>query len=353
MTSRERWQNILRRQPVDQIPCDFWATSEVKQRLCEHLGCNDYWQMIDRLQIDASFVVEPDYIGPALQEGYNIWGVQFKPIDYGSGVYEEVAQNPLAQAKTIDDFKAHPWPKADWFDYSQIKSSIDQHAHRPIRAGYLEPFMHYCWMRGMEQAMMDMVTEPEFVDLAFDRMFEFATEKLQRILEVSDGRVDIVHCAEDLGGQTGPLFSLNCFRRFHKLRFNRYMDLAHQAGCVVFYHTDGAARDFIPDLIEIGVDILNPIQWKCPGMDRVNLKRDFGSRLVFHGGVDNQHVLPHGSVEEVRSEVLTCFETMGLGGGYICAPCHNIQPVTPIENILTMYQTIKDIASDPKYTGTG
>jgi len=188
------------------------------------------------------------------------------------------------------------------------------------------------------------------IERAFDHIFAFATEQFIRILEQAKGRVDITVPSEDLGSQTGPLFSLETFRRLHKERFRKYIELARQAGVFVFFHTDGAAHNFIPELIEIGVQILNPIQWRCPGMEREALKRDFGERLVFHGGVDNQQVLPFGSVENVRAEVIKCFETLGLGGGYICAPCHNIQPNTPVENILAMYETIREISADKRYT---
>jgi len=212
-----------------------------------------------------------------------------------------------------------------------------------IQGGYFEPFLFYLKMRGLEQALMDMVAAPGLVECAFDHMLEFALEDFRRLLEASGGRIDITVPSDDLGSQTGPLFSPDCFRRFQKPRFARYIELARQAGVYVFYHTDGAARTFIPDLIEMGVDVLNPIQWRCPGMERRPLKADFGDNLVFHGGVDNQKTLPFGTPQDVRREVIECFETLGAGGGYICAPCHAMQAITPVENVLAMYEAIKEI----------
>jgi uroporphyrinogen decarboxylase len=117
-------------------------------------------------------------------------------------------------------------------------------------------------------------------------------------------------------------------------------ELVHQAGAYVFHHSDGAVRPIIPDMIEeVGIDVLNPIQWRCRGMERAGLKRDFGDRLVFHGGVDNQQTLAFGGVEDVREEVRTNVEVLGMGGGYILAPCHNIQAVSPPENVVAMYET--------------
>ncbi len=115
--------------------------------------------------------------------------------------------------------------------------------------------------------------------------------------------------------------------------------MVHQAGAFVFHHNDGGIRRIIPDMIEAGIDVLNPIQWRCGGMEREGLKRDFGGRLVFHGGVDNQRTLPFGSVDDVRREVEDNLRILGEGGGYILAPCHNIQAVSPPENIVALYET--------------
>ena len=117
----------------------------------------------------------------------------------------------------------------------------------------------------------------------------------------------------------------------------RMMDLAHQAGAYVFFHSDGAVRRILPDMITTGIDVLNPIQWRCDGMDRSGLKADFGDQIILHGAVDNQQTLPFGTVEDVRSEVIQNIEILGAGGGYILAPCHNIQAITPPENTIAMY----------------
>jgi len=119
----------------------------------------------------------------------------------------------------------------------------------------------------------------------------------------------------------------------------RMVDLVHEAGAFVFHHSDDAIRRIIPTMIDIGIDVLNPIQWRCKGMDRKALKRDFGGKLIFHGGVDNQQTLAFGSVEDVESEVIENLSVLGQGGGYILAPCHNIQTVSPPENIVAMYET--------------
>jgi len=133
------------------------------------------------------------------------------------------------------------------------------------------------------------------------------------------------------------------YRRFLKPNQVKMADLARQYGIRIFYHTDGSARPFIPDLVDdVGIDLLNPIQWRCPGMERDALVRDFGDRIVFHGAMDNQETMPFGSVADVRAEVA---ENLRLfqDARWICAPCHNLQAVTPTENIVTLYETIHEL----------
>jgi uroporphyrinogen decarboxylase len=117
------------------------------------------------------------------------------------------------------------------------------------------------------------------------------------------------------------------------------IDLAHEAGAYAFFHSDGSIRAILPDMIAAGIDVLNPIQWRCQGMERPALQRDFGDQVIFHGGMDNQQTLPFGSVDDVRQEVIDNIAILGKGGGYILAPCHNLQVISPPENIVTLYET--------------
>ena len=186
---------------------------------------------------------------------------------------------------------------------------------------------------------MDLILNPEIVHYCLDQLFDLAYQNTLRIYEAIPGRVLITYVAEDMGSQQSLLFSPAQIHEFLIPRMRRIMDLAHSAGAYVFHHSDGAVRPIIPDMIAAGIDVLNPIQWRCRGMDREGLKRDFGDRLVFHGGVDNQYTLAFGTVDEVAREVADNLRILGAGGGYILAPCHNIQAVSPAENIVTMYET--------------
>ena len=195
-------------------------------------------------------------------------------------------------------------------------------------------------MRGMENALMDVIAEPEFLDATLDRIDAIQTRMLERFLSELGDLVDIVFISDDMGTQESQLISIPAFERHLKPRLKRWVDLIHRHGRKVLFHTDGAARAFVPHLIACGVDILNPIQHICLGMERAALKRDFGGQIIFHGGVENQRVLPFGSTDDVRREVTTCLETLGAGGGYIPSSCHNIQAGTPPENVIAMIETV-------------
>jgi uroporphyrinogen decarboxylase len=342
MTPRERWLAVLQRKEPDRLPMDYWATKEATQRLLKHLGCANVLQMYNRLHIDRVFSVRPKYIGPRLKPGYDIYGRRHRKISYsgGAGAYRECVYHPLAQYTTIEEIECnYAWPTADSFDYSEIPRQARSRARYPLQGGGSEPFLIYKDLRGMEQAYMDLALNPELVHYCLDKLFDFCYENTRRIYEQIPGQITLSYIAEDFGGQETLLFSAAMIREFFIPRMKRMIDLAHEAGVYAFFHSDGSIRPILPDMIAAGIDVLNPIQWRCAGMERAALKHDFGDQVLFHGAMDNQQTLPFGSVNDVRQEVIDNIEILGKGGGYILAPCHNIQVVSPPENIVAMYET--------------
>jgi len=340
MTPKERWLAVLNREKPDRLPMDFWATGEVFDKLMRELKCNDTEALNKRLHIDRIVSVGPKYVGPAMPEGQSVYGLRHKKIDYGTGTYNECIYHPLAEYQSVDEIeKNYKWPEMDWYDFSGIPDQIKGKEHHPIRGGGSEPFLTYKHLRGQEQAFMDLITNPEMVDYVLDKLYSRCYETTRRIYEQIPGKVMITYVAEDLGGQESLMYSPAQIRRFFIPWMRKMIDLAHEAGAFAFHHSDGAVRQILPDMIDAGIDVLNPVQWRCKGMEREGLKRDFGDKLVFHGAVDNQYTLPFGSVEEVRQEVIDNIRILGEDGGYIIAPCHNIQPVSPVENIVAMYET--------------
>jgi uroporphyrinogen decarboxylase len=267
------------------------------------------------------------------------FGRRFRKVDYGTGAYRECIHFPLASFRTVAEIeRGYAWPSPDWWDYSGIAAQVRGHEDYPIRGGGSEPFLIYKELRGQEQAFVDLIENPEIVHYCLGKLFDLAYENTVRIFERLPGRVTICYIAEDMGGQTDLMISVRHIREFLLPGMKRMIDLVHSAGAYVFHHNDGSCWRIVPDMIALGIDLLNPLQWRCPGMERERLKAEFGPKVVLHGGVDNQHTLPFGTIEEVRREVEDNLRILGAGGGYILAPCHNIQANTPPENVVAMYE---------------
>lgn len=340
MTPRERWLAVLGHKQPDRLPMGFWGTPEAKQKLMRSLACDDEILMQEKLHIDPIITLQPQYIGPPLADSINMYGCRIEQITYESGVYDECVTHPLAQYNSIEEIEEHYiWPSVDWFSYTVIRDQLKGKERYPIQGGGSEPFLIYCELRGLEQAYVDLMMNRDMVEYCLDKLFKFAYENTVRIYEQAQGQVTYSYIAEDFGAQESLLFSPKIIRDLFVPRMKRMMDLAHESGTYVFFHSDGAIRKIIPDMIAAGIDILNPIQWRSTGMNRGDLQQDFGGKVVFHGGIDNQYTLPFGTVDEVREEVIRNIEIFGKNGGYILAPCHNIQAVSPVENIITMYKT--------------
>jgi uroporphyrinogen decarboxylase len=345
MTPRERWLALFAGEKPDRIPTDYWATDEVTDRLLRELRCSDKEELYAKLHIDGLLHVDPRQTVEHHPDDpqADVWGMRRKPVNYGSGSYDEFDNHPLADIATPEEMHAYRWPDPDAYDFERFRHDIT-HAprHRAIRVGQFEPFLLYCAMRGMELAMMDLLVDREVAGAGLEHIFRYYFHLHERLFEIGKGIIDITYVAEDLGGQTSLLFGVPEIRRFILPNQKKMADLARSFGIHIFYHTDGAAREIIPDLIQVtGIELLNPIQWRCPGMEREGLVRDFGRHVIFHGAVDNQQTLPFGTAEDVRNEVLDNIRIFS-GGRWICAPCHNLQPVTPTVNITTLYETIHE-----------
>lgn len=345
MTPRERWLALLAGEKPDRVPTDYWATDEVTERLQRELRCPTLEDLYTRLNIDGVLKVFPrrtveHFPGDPRAD---IWGIRRKAVQYGTGSYDEFDSHPLEAVSTVEEIHAFPWPKAADHDFASFRKEIEQAPHhRMIRSGEYEPFLLYCAMRGIELAMMDLLAEPEIVATALKYIFDYHYELNARIFEIGHGKIDVFYLAEDLGGQSSLLFRVEQIRKYFIPNQLKMADLARSHGVHVFYHTDGSARDILPDLIDtVGIEVLNPIQWRCPGMEREGLVRDFGKKVIFHGAMDNQQTLPFGTVDDVRAEVLENLQIFS-GARWICAPCHNLQPVSPTANIVAMYETIHE-----------
>jgi uroporphyrinogen decarboxylase len=349
MTPRERWMSFFEGKRPDRFPCDYWGTSEITRRLQEDLNCSTERELWTQLGIDKCIYLAPRH-RQALEETwhmpslFSVWKIETQQVPYGNGlgVYEEVLRSPLASAASIEEIEKFDWPDpADW-ETDNLRAACEAWRGYPILGASYEPFYLYSRMRGMEKALEDLVQNPSLVDAAMERIYDIHATIIRSALKAAGDLIDFVYVAEDLGTQESLLMSSRTFRRFLRPWLAKMIQLVHSYGTRVFHHDDGAIRPLLPDLIEIGIDLLNPIQWRCRGMEREGLARDFGHSVVFHGGIDNQQTLPFGSPSEVRAQVAENIKIFGKGKGYIVSPCHNLQANTPTENVVALYEAVQE-----------
>jgi len=342
MNSRERVLTALAHQQPDRVPVDIGATPEVWAKILLHFGTEDREVVLRRLGVDLRRV-RRRYAGPALPrypDGSwdDVYGIRLKNVEYEAGTYNEVAEYVLDGAETPAEIAAHRWPSADWFDFSGIAEACRQLEGYAIVAAGPGVFQRVTWLRRMELVLLDMALRPEMAETLMARLTDFHEAYYARYLEAGEGRIDILYVTDDYGWQKGLLMSPQTWRAFIAGNLKRIVDVAHAYGAKLMLHSCGSVRDLIPDLIAVGVDCLDPVQTQARGMAPAELKAAYGDQISFHGAVDTQTTLPFGTPDDVRREVQERIAVMGAGGGYILAPTHNIQPDTPIENVLALYE---------------
>jgi len=321
----------------------------VLDTLREYTNVEDEMAIYAALGVDKVYSVSPEYTKnlpvPAGADSISLWGVPNRNIISGEATYSEVASYPLGGFTSVDQLDSYTWPDPALFDYAGAKAlAVKARSFGFATVGpWISHFEIYCQLRGLENSLIDTLTEEDFLDNALDHIESVQTEMLRRHLTELGDTCDLVFISDDMGTQTGQLMRLETWETHFKPRLARWCELIHSFGVKVMYHSDGACSYIIPGLIECGVDVLNPIQHVCPGMGLQSLHDRFGDDLIFYGGVENQKVLPFGTPEDVAAETRQCLETLGSGKqGYIVCSCHNVQAGTPVENILAMIRTVHE-----------
>ena len=368
MTHRERVVMALSLKQPDKVPIDLGGTRDSSiviegyDRLCDHFGVEDEpritSQMMRVVDVDEQILraLDVDMRGifpktpPITRKGTDCyvdeWGVErVKPA--GSFYYDQV-DFPLAGEITIRDIATYPWPDPkDPIRTEGLKERVAEIHQPPECAAVLNlpsGFVHVSqYLRGFEDWFIDLAANRDLIEALFDAVLEVNMATCEVLLEEIGDEVDVVMASDDLGLQQGLMMSPKMYRELIKPRHEKYFQLMHDmTDAKVFFHTCGSVADIVDDLIEIGVDVLHPVQASAAGMDTAWLKREYGDRLAFWGAVDTQHVLPHGDVEDVKEEVETRIENLGEGGGYVLGAVHNIQPDVPLENVLVMYRHARE-----------
>jgi len=285
---------------------------------------------------------------------YDEWGVKWREFDLGGVLYREAAESPLQDA-SLDDLERYPW----WPDPRdpQRYAGVQAGAQKLYRATDYAligcPAFNSVWERayllcGYARMLEGLVSEPEFVHAVFRKITDIVLIQLRQFLALAGSTLEVVKIGDDLGGQQNCLMSPATYRQTIKPYHQEIFNCIHQnSPARAFLHTCGSVVKMLPDLVEAGVEILNPVQVSAKGMDTAILKRDFGSKLTFWGAVDTQWALPHGTQEDVKTEVRHRIQDLGPGGGYVVAPVHNVQADVPAENVIAMYQAALEYGRYP------
>jgi uroporphyrinogen decarboxylase len=268
------------------------------------------------------------------------WGIVFREFRYSYGSYIEIDACPLQNTDSLSELSEVPIPSLDLWDFDALKAVLPRYGSMFVWLNMNGCFDFARFMRGTEPFLVDLATEPAKAEVLLDKVNDLAIAFFRQCMEAAGGLFDGVYLGDDFGTQQGMLMSPEMWRAFVRPRYEKLLAVIKAAGKKYAHHTCGGVRPIIPDLIEMGVDVLNPIQPLAAGMDPRELGREFADRIAFYGGIDEQRTLPRGSAADVREEVLQRIQTLGRCGGYIVAPSHAYQPDTPLENVLAVYETV-------------
>jgi uroporphyrinogen decarboxylase len=371
MTHRERLLAAVSHRQPDKVPIDLGGTRDSSivvegyEKLQKHFGLQGEPRLCDRMMrvvhLDEEILRALDidcravFSGGATRGSAKILGPRSYRDDWGvvrvqpeGSYYCDQREFPLSGAITVSDIARYPWPDPDDPGLVQglkerlkwIRDNTDCAAILTLPA----PFVHASqYLRGFEDWFCDFILNPRLMEALFDAVLE-VTMRIARNQLLEVGReVDIVICADDLGAQNGLQMSHDHYLKYIKPRHEKFFRQVHELSpAKLLLHTCGSVAAIIDDLIETGVDILNPVQPTAAGMNPMELKKKYRNRLAFWGGPDAQNIFPRGSVADVRKMVEDLVEGMGEGGGFVLSSCHNIQPDVPLENILALFQHARE-----------
>jgi uroporphyrinogen decarboxylase len=355
---RDRILMALNHEEPDRCPMHILFTPDFAERLKTFLvnegkdiGEIDYGVLGGRYPYNIDRILESDMLITTVgwlhsfnhpQERYvDEWGVEWKAVyfdtPYGQGRYTDIVKNPIITEADIENYNSPDPNRPSLYEealcvINDFKS--DYWIVGSVAGGIFESA---CGLHGYENMLIDIALNPDIAERIMQITYKYHLEAAKRFVKMG---VDMLWLGEDVGAQKNMLISPDLWRKLLKPKMANMISEVRiiNPGIRIAYHSDGYIVPIIPELIEIGVDVLNPIQ---PGaMDPYQLKKQFGDNLTFWGSVDQQHTLPHGTIQEVKNEVLERLRIMGKGGGFIIAPAHRVQMDTPMENFWSMYDTI-------------
>jgi uroporphyrinogen decarboxylase len=379
MNSRERLLTTLNHSEPDRVPFDLGGTETSGISVVALRN----WMALNRMPIYrvevASLATQTGRVPDAVVQRFNIdcrclqtqpasgfeltfkekgstrsytdeWGITWT-MPLPEGHYYDISASPLAACESVEDVARHRWPDAaDSSRYSHLEETAETMGSGGKAALIMERdaggiFETAWWMRGFENMLVDMASDHRMAECILSKVLEYKLVYWENVLSRVKDRVLVAAEADDIATQSGLLLSLDMYRKvlkpLHKELFAAIKK--HAPGVKIFFHSCGAVRDLIPDLIEVGVDILNPVQVSAAGMDTRSLKKEFGRDLTFWGGgVDTQRILPLGTPQQVKDEVRRRIDDLAPGGGFVFAAVHCIQKDVPPQNIQAMWEALQE-----------
>ena len=352
LSSRERVRLALDHQETDRIPIAMASSRfdpPTRRALDDYLRRERGTDV--RTYLD-SFVdirqVSPAYIGPPLGWGEDIWGPQRKAERLGdrrhapAGHYDEIHYHALEQVESLGDLKWYRWPSTAWFDYSVLPeriATVQSDGEHCLMVSNGNLFETSWYLRGFRRLLEDMVLRPGLVHGIMERVTSFWIDHFRAMLTAAQGEVDLAFTGDDIAGQTLRLLSPSMWETFLKPYHVRLNEAIHEYGIKVVYTADGAAMQAVDGLIDMGIDVLQALHFRAKGTNLASLKREFGDRLCFQGGVSAQTTLLFGTPKDLRREVRELITVLGKQGGYILGPSQAVPAGTPPENIVAMFDT--------------
>ncbi len=343
MTNKQRALAPFKRKSMDRFPMWYGADEKFTQNLIDYLGVETEEEALYK-NIDIDYkTIRPKYIGEPFEVdedglSYTDWGIKRAGLHYGLAM-----NHPLANAESVADIEVHEFPNPD-----NYKTIIDEKERQWAKdycliAGNWAPFFHDSLeLVGMEKLFMDMYTNSALAEVLIEKCFEFYYEVDRRVFEQNPNTVDMYFIGNDYGSQRQLLVSPDMWRKFYKTSMAKLIGQAKKNGCVTAIHSCGAIRSIIPDLIEIGVDAINPIQVNTQGMKPEELMDEFGADCVFFGGIDENDILLNHTEQQVRDETRRIIDILGSKGRYIVAASHDyLLPEVPVQNVYAMYDEAK------------
>ena len=338
----------MRHKEPDRVPFFYRDEPVVEKRLRQDLGLRNREELLKYFDIDFRWIA-PEYVGPSLSDERtgrrrDIWGSEYKYVKFSERAgYWEAVNHPLINCNDPVALDDYPWPRLEWFDFSDMKEQAQRHDEYAIMTapGFSSPGVFQAGIQklvGEEKSLIDMIANPEFVNALVKHIMDFALPFSDRMLEAAGDRIDFFRIGDDFGTQQGLLMGPHHWGRFIQPALKAIGDVVKKHGAHYYLHSCGSVRELIPYLIEIGVDVLDPLQVRAAGMEPGELKAEFGDKLCFSGGVDEQELLPRGTPDEVRAGVHQLLNNMAPGGGFFVGPTHNFQDDIPTENIVAMYE---------------